>query len=136
MLKTLFFACGLLFANVSQACTGYQSEDYVLLEKLPPAANEQILVAKVKLLVDKGRSGTVRVIEAIKGVVVGQEFDVEVAPWSCSYLEGRVRLMDGVKKEPVSDIYFLAGDWKQLKDKRVFVGGWRDGKKIAHEKLD
>jgi hypothetical protein len=132
MLKIYLIVSSFLFSNIAQACLGPHSEDYVLLDNLPAKANERTIVAKIKLLVSKDRFATVRVIEGIKNVKVGQEFDLEVSPSSCSFLEGRIRFMHKEKKELGSDIYLLAGDWKQFKDKRVFVGGWRNGEFIAY----
>jgi hypothetical protein len=129
MLKILFFTFVFLFSGASQACIAAQAEDYVLLNALPPSAHEKNVIAKVKLLTNNDRSGAVRVIEAIKGVYIGQEFEVEVSRSSCSHLENRIRFMDlmsEAERASISDTYYLAGEWKQLKDKKVFVGSWRE----------
>jgi hypothetical protein len=132
MLKIYLTASFFLFTNLSQACLSPHSEDYVLLDNLPAKANERTIVAKIKLLVSKDRFATVRVIEGIKNIKLGQEFDIVVSPSSCSFLAGRIRFMNQEIKERGSDIYFLAGDWKELKNKRVFVGGWRNSEFIAY----
>lgn len=131
MLKILLLSSALLFSFSSQACLGPQYEDYVLLDSLPATANEKSIVAKVKLLANTNRVGRVRVIEAIKGVVEGQEFEVQAGRKSCSHLESRIRFtdyMDESEKANVTDIYYLAGEWRQEMGKQVFVGEWRDHK--------
>jgi hypothetical protein len=128
-MKIVILLSTLIHSFSSHACFSPQYENYVLLNTLPAKAYEKPVVAKVRLLVNNGSLRIVRVTEAIKGVVVGQEFEVQAGPTSCSHLESRVRFMrymDETEKASMSDDYYLAGEWDKQFGKQVFIGYWQD----------
>jgi hypothetical protein len=130
MLKILLLTSAFLFGTSSQACmAGYSYKDPVLMEELSAEAYNQPMVAKVQLLVDKERFGTMRVVEAIKGVVVGQEFDF-AAMWTCNQPGYRERFMHEVKEGSVSDTYFVAGRLVEVNGRNKLINAFTVGKPV------
>ncbi len=130
MLKILLLTSIFLFSTAANACPGPLSEYMVLIEgALPSAANDEMVVAKVQLIDDKFRSGTVKVIEAIKGVQIGDQFDVQAGYSTCSRLKRRMRYPE-FQETAGSENYYIAGNWKSVAGKQVFFGEWRNGKKM------
>jgi hypothetical protein len=128
MLKILLIISSFLFSTVSFACRGSFAEFTVLIEgALPSAANDEMVVAKVQLIAHKGQSGTVRVVQAIKGVDIGYQFEVQAGESSCSRLIRSREIPLVAQTEP---LYFIAGNWKNILDKKVFVGEWVDGRRM------
>ncbi len=134
LLTSLKLASGLLCSlavSSSLACRGPQMEDYVLLNSLPAAALSESVVAKVRLSKAQDRNATVEVIEPIKGVKEKQIIQIEVSNSSCSWLSARGRFSGGSTGQKISDQYFIAGQFKPgKKGELIFIGSWRDGKKI------
>jgi hypothetical protein len=132
MLKILLIlTSAFLFDTAANACPGTFAEYMVLIEgALPSAANDEMVVAKVQLIDDKFRSGTVRVVEAIKGVQVGDQFEIQAGSTTCSRLKRSVRYPE-FQETFVSETYYIAGNWKNVAGKQVFFGEWRNGKKMG-----
>jgi hypothetical protein len=131
----LFATLGLGLALISQtpafACLGPQSEDYVLLDDLPSQANLQPVVAKVEVLSRAEQSAVVRVLEPIKGVTLGQEFEVVTSGSSCSWLDRRTRFFKNDQSKVKSNIYFIAGEIVlTTHSKKQFQGSWRADKRV------
>jgi hypothetical protein len=128
MLKILLLISSFLFSTGSNACI--TSQNFVLIGPLLPAkAYEESVIAKVQLLVGNDHSGTVRVVEAIKGVEVGDQFEVEASSL-CGALRRRWPSENGIQNQPPVDTYFIAGNWKNLQDKKIFIGDWRGNQKV------
>ena len=128
MLKIIFFCLFSLISTVSFACRGSFSEFTVLIEgALPSSAHEEMVVAKVLLIADKGQSGTVRVVDAIRGVEIGDQFEVQAGNSSCSRL---IRSRELPRVVQAESSYFIAGNWKNVANKKVFVGEWLNGKRM------
>lgn len=123
-----------LVHSVCLACRSPDSEDYVLLNQLPPSAKQQQVVAKVELIkLDKdNQSASVRVVDAIKGVKKGEVIKLVTTGSSCSWLSQHHRFGNGsgVDKLHASGIFYIAGDWKQRESQQVFSGAWRNNQRI------
>jgi hypothetical protein len=131
MLKILLLTSAFLFGTSSQACmAGYSYKDHVLMEELSAEAYNQPVVAKVQLLVDKERFGTMRVVEAMKGVVVGQEFDFFVNGFTCNKPGYRERFMLEVREGSVSDTYFVAGRLVEVDGRNKLIYAFTVGKPV------
>ena len=139
MIKKLLLISSFFFSTLSFACIGPPAEYYVLIEgALPTAASDEAVVAKVVLIDDKNNSGTVRVIEAIKGVQVGDYLEIKIGSpsgviTSCSRLKRWVRYPEF--QDPGSEkYYYIAGNFGNVAGKQVFFGEWRDGKKWEYSR--
>jgi hypothetical protein len=131
MSRHLLFIALNFFVSASLACLAPSMEDYVLLDVLPEAANSQPIIAKVRLLKSQDRSATVEVTDAIVGTEKKAIIQIQVSNSSCSWLSARSRFSNSSPNKAPSDIYFIAGEFSLDKDKKqVFIGSWRDGKRI------
>jgi hypothetical protein len=138
ILKTFLALLCIISSTMTHACLGPDSEDYVLLDALPPSANTQLVVAKVRVISRQDNKATVVVMEPIKGAQLGAgtgtEFVVTTSGSSCSWLDARTRFFNGQSAAHVrlSNIYFVAGEFiesdvknDQGKQGKRFKGSWR-----------
>ncbi len=130
----LLFVLVMHSAGNAYACLGLDSQDYILLQKLPSTAMTQEVVAKVVVLSPEplavADSVIVSVIDGIKGVNKGEMLHVSLSGSSCSYLANQWEFVKG--KQP--NFFYIAGDIKPPEvgeGLKQFHGAWR-GDKRAH----
>ena len=103
------------------ACRGPESESRSLLTNLPISAEEQAIVAEVRVLERReskkgephGRISVVEVIKPIKGTQVGERYNVLSEAHSCA---------GDLFSVKVGESYYIAGN---VNDLGVFIGIWR-----------
>ncbi len=134
MKQLILLLISILTQSLSMACRGLDSEDYVLLNKLPPSALEQAVVAKVQLikLNSDNQSATVRVIDAIKDTKNDEVIKLVTTGSSCSWLSQNHRFghAGGTNSEPAPTIFYIAGSWKKNDGMKIFNGAWRRDQRI------
>lgn len=120
--KLLFGASLLLGAQSASACMGAAAESRAFLHNLPVTAEEQPLVAQVRVLERResqegepyGRISTVEVVKPIKGpLVTGDRLNVLSEAHSCA---------GDLFSVKVGQTYYIAGDEDA---QGLFIGIWR-----------
>ena len=120
--KLLMCASLILGAQSANACRGLENESRAFLNNLPVTAEEQPLVAQVRVLERResqegepyGRISTVEVVKPIKGAVVtGDRLNVFSEAHSCAGDLFTVK---------VGQTYYIAGGENA---QGLFIGVWR-----------
>ena len=127
----LFLSISLLLcggAMDAYACRGPDAESRAFLTNLPMTAEEQAIVAEVRVLDRReskegephGRISTVEVIKPLKGAQVGDKFEVLSEAHSCA---------GDLFSVKVGETYYIAGSENE---QGIFIGIWRGFGKNQH----
>ena len=114
----LSLAC---LSGPASACRGAQFEHYILLNAVPPAAEDSSVIAKVEILGVEATSRWAsiargRVLEVVKGVEEGQIISIMALQTSCG---------GGMDQRHVGRRGFVAG---AIGESGLFRGTWSDWK--------
>lgn len=114
----------LAFTAPVLACRGAQYHRTILLDAIPPAAEESDVIARVEILEVRTRelpglqpfpSALARVLQSVRGTADGQILEIYAMPSSCG---------GGLDQDAVGRKGFIAGRFGKIVDKNYFMGSW------------
>jgi hypothetical protein len=106
------------------ACRGFFSEQVILLDAIPPVAENSEVIAKVEILDVQIRErpglrpfpvARARVLQSIRGTADGQIVEIYAPETSCG---------GGLDHRSVGSQGFIAGRFRQIAGETLFSGTW------------